>query len=250
MIFKSDEMAITIGAYGRSDVGWRRSSNEDAFILRPDLGFFAVADGMGGAAAGEVASRLFIESAESVLDDRRTDARKADLVRMVFSTANRRIWEAAVTTPKYRGMGCTADVLVVSGQDYVVGHVGDSRTYLFRKGTVRQITKDHSLVQEQLDQGLISQEQARSHTHRNVVIRSVGIGEVLAVDLVSGKAFDGDAFLLCSDGLTDMIDDAAIQNVFERPAEIADRTEQLIALAKSAGGRDNITVVLCEVKGR
>jgi protein phosphatase len=144
-------------------------------------------------------------------------------------------------------MGCTAEVVAFVDDLFVLGHVGDSRTYLFRDGVLRRITKDHSLVQDQVDRKLISEEEARTHAMRNVIIRAVGIEEPLAVDILRGRAFPGDLFLLCSDGLSDMSEEDAIAARLAGPASLADKAEALIALAKAGGGKDNVTVVLCEV---
>ncbi len=144
-------------------------------------------------------------------------------------------------------MGCTAELIAFSNQNYVLGHVGDSRTYLYRKGQLRQMTHDHSLIQEQVDQGIITPDEAKRHSLRNIILRAVGTQETIAVDLIRGKAQFGDLFLLCSDGLTDMIDDLLIQEVLSLPVDIVQKGEKLIDLARLKGGFDNITVVLCEV---
>jgi serine/threonine protein phosphatase PrpC len=235
-------------SFGKSDIGLKRSNNEDAFVLEPDLRFFALADGMGGAASGEVASQIFIETVLKVFSkvDKRSEQETLEFVQNAFRLANESILNRA-GEPHHHGMGCTAELLAFYGQNYVLGHVGDSRTYHFRQGQLRQMTKDHSLIQDQLDQGLITQDEARRHAHRNVILRAVGVDQVLAVDLVKGKCLPGDIFLLCSDGLTDMTDDISIQNVLSLPLHLAQKGEKLIELAKSAGGYDNITIILCAV---
>jgi serine/threonine protein phosphatase PrpC len=235
-------------SFGKSDIGLKRSNNEDAFVLEPDLRFFALADGMGGAASGEVASQIFIETVLKVFSkvDKRSEQETLEFVQNAFRLANESILNRA-GEPHHHGMGCTAELLAFYGQNYVLGHVGDSRTYHFRQGQLRQMTKDHSLIQDQLDQGLITQDEARRHAHRNVILRAVGVDQVLAVDLVKGKCLPGDIFLLCSDGLTDMTDDISIQNVLSLPLHLSQKGEKLIELAKSAGGYDNITIILCAV---
>jgi protein phosphatase len=144
-------------------------------------------------------------------------------------------------------MGCTAEVLAFHGERFVLGHVGDSRTYLFRRGHLRQLTRDHSLVQEQVEQGLLTPEQARAHSLRNVILRAVGTNESLAVDILRGKSVPGDIFLLCSDGLHDMVEDGQIQVILGAREAIPAKTARLIEAAKSAGGYDNITALLCEI---
>ncbi len=236
-------------SFGKSDVGLRRSNNEDAFVLKPELGFAAVADGMGGPAAGEVASRIFIETAVDVFSASppQPEQQASELIQKVFRFSNEKILFAAADNPQRRGMGCTAEVLAFHDQGYVAGHVGDSRTYIFRGKNLKQITQDHSIVQEQLDQGLITPAEARRHSLRHVILRAVGIKETLAVDLIRGKTLPGDIFLLCSDGLTDMVEDALIRKALIPHSDLNQKVDRLIELAKSAGGRDNITVVLCEV---
>jgi serine/threonine protein phosphatase PrpC len=229
-----------ITPFGKSDVGLKRSNNEDAFITGDDGRVAIVADGMGGTAAGEVASRIFVETAAS-------EKETVEWVQQAFSLANTKIFEYARANSQYRGMGCTAETIVFFQHRYVVGHVGDSRTYLFRHGKLKQITKDHSLVEEQKDQGLMTDGEARKHPHRNIILRAVGVDERLTVDIVNGEAGPGDCFLLCSDGLTDMVDDPAIEGTLSRSLSISQQVENLIDLAKSAGGHDNITVVLCKV---
>ncbi|MGD9247342.1 MAG: SpoIIE family protein phosphatase, partial [Desulfobacteraceae bacterium] len=130
---------------------------------------------------------------------------------------------------------------------FVIGHMGDSRTYRYRNGILKQLTKDHSLVQDQIDQGLITKEQARTHSMRNVILRAVGVRPSPALDTLRGPVYQGDLFLLCSDGLTDLVEDSEIKMVLSLDADLSLKTEHLIDLAKRAGGKDNITVVLAQV---
>ena len=146
-------------------------------------------------------------------------------------------------------MGCTAELLVFLDHGYVLGHVGDSRTYLFRSGQLKRLTNDHSVVQSQLDQGLINAAEARKHPMRNVILRAVGTNEVLAFDLIRGRIQLGDLFLLCSDGLTDMVEDGVLREVLAADLPLLQKVDQLVDLANSAGGHDNITVILGEVAG-
>jgi protein phosphatase len=149
--------------------------------------------------------------------------------------------------PDHEGMGCTAELVGFFNEGFVLGHMGDSRTYRLRNGELKQLSKDHSLVQDQTDKGLITADEARNHPMRNVILRAVGIKQELALDLVSGKTLSGDLLLLCSDGLTDMVDDSVIQEVLSSMIELAQKADRLVELAKSGGGHDNITVVLSEV---
>ena len=166
-----------------------------------------------------------------------------------FRLAHEKIRDHASRNPLHKGMGCTAELLAFSDQGFVVGHLGDSRTYRFRNGNLKQLTHDHSLIQDQLDKGLIGEEKARRHPLRNVILKAVGIDEDLALDLIRGRTYPEDQFLLCSDGLTDMVDDVAIGNVFNSPIPAGKKVDQLIELALSGGGKDNITVVLIDIKG-
>jgi len=247
--FGYNKIMGTISCFGKSDVGLRRSNNEDAFFISPDRMVFSVADGMGGAASGEVASRIFVDACREIFPsgEMKTDNEVLLSVQMAFQAANERILKQGRENPVQQGMGCTAELMVFNDKTYILGHVGDSKTYIFRQGALRQITKDHSLVQDQLDQGIITPAEARNHHLRHVINRAVGIGDTLAVDLIKGKSSEGDVFLLCSDGLTDTVDDAALERVLSSERSLEQRVERLINLAKSSGGYDNITIILCEV---
>jgi protein phosphatase len=240
---------IKIKFYGKTDTGLIRKRNEDAFILRPDFGFGAVADGMGGEQKGEVASRIFVETALEVFSGCTRISGEEELSRMVqrtFGAANERILAWAGNN-KVEKMGCTAELIAFCGSVYVLGHVGDSRTYRLRRGQLRQLTRDHSLVQEQLDQGVVTPAQAQKSRWRNVILRAVGTEDSLAVDLLKGTITPGDLFLLCSDGLTNMVEDAVIQDILTGPLMPESKVDRLIELAKETGGQDNITAVVCEV---
>ncbi|HAA02493.1 MAG TPA: Stp1/IreP family PP2C-type Ser/Thr phosphatase [Syntrophobacteraceae bacterium] len=238
--------------YGKTDTGIRRLDNEDAFVIVSELDLCALADGMGGAAAGELASRYFTESvAETFAGVReRSEQEIVGLVEKAFRSANERILLDATNNPAHKGMGCTAELLAFLDHGYVLGHVGDSRTYLFRSGQIKRLTNDHSVVQSQIDQGLITAVEARKHPLRNVILRAVGTNEVLAIDLIRGRIQNGDLFLLCSDGLTDMVDEVVLKRVLSADLSLHEKVDQLIEVANSAGGHDNITVVLGEVAGR
>ncbi len=238
-----------IAFYGKTDVGLKRKNNEDAFIVEPDNYFCLAADGMGGAAAGELASAIFAQTAVELLSNKieRSEEDAAILVQKVFTIANERILEHVKENPAHKGMGCTAELLVFSNSRFIIGHVGDSRTYRFRDGKMDQLTHDHSLVQKQLDEGLITPEEARNHSMRNIILRAVGTKKELPLDILRGSASSGDLFLLCSDGLTDLVDDSEIQNTLQHFDSLPEKTDKLIQLAKDAGGKDNITVVLSEI---
>ena len=236
-------------AAGKSDVGLKRSNNEDALLVKPDLGFCLVADGMGGAAAGEIASRILSDTAIEVFSNNTASTQEETVsqIQRVFGLANERIQTHIYQHPQHKGMGCTAELLAFSGTEFVIGHIGDSRTYRLADGRLKQLTKDHSLVQEQIDLGLITPVEAHSHSMRNVILRAVGVEEELALDIIRGKTTRRDLFLLCSDGLTDMLSDDKIQEAVLSILPLEDKITQLIDLAKAAGGFDNITVALVEM---
>lgn len=239
---------LNIALFAATDIGLRRSKNEDSYAVMPERGLLAVADGMGGAAAGEVASRIFADTALEVFSGAlATQEDVLAAVREAFRLANERILGYASGNPRFKDMGCTAEVLAFHGGGFVLGHVGDSRSYLFRRGQLRQLTRDHSLVQEQIEQGLLTPDQARTHSLRNVILRAVGTSETLAVDLVRGKSLEGDIFLLCSDGLHDMVEDELIRDILAPREGIPAKAARLVETARSSGGYDNITVVLGEV---
>jgi len=239
-----------IGYSGKSDTGLVRINNEDTFVIEPDAGFCLVADGMGGGAAGELASRIFAESALEVFLDNEdlSEQEVVETVKKAFQMANEKILDYASQNTFHESMGCTAELIVFTGGGFVLGHMGDSRTYRVRNGLLKQLTKDHSLVQDQIDQGALTPEEARNHSLRHVILRAVGAEENLALDLIRGKIYPDDLFLLCSDGLTDMVDDGLIGNVLKSAGSLNQKAEKLIELAKSAGGNDNITVVISEIQ--
>ncbi|PID40959.1 MAG: serine/threonine protein phosphatase [Proteobacteria bacterium] len=232
--------------YGATDVGNVRSNNEDVFFINQACHYCLVADGMGGAAAGEVAAGIFAETAQAVFagHDGTSEENTIARVQATFKLANDKILKQVERNPKYQGMGCTAELLAFSGGSFIIGHVGDSRTYRLRNHSLKQLTRDHSLVQEQLDQGLITPEEARRHAMRNVILRAVGVNDTVALDILKGKKRSQDLFLLCSDGLTDMIETDAIASALNRDASLDERTLALIQMAKQAGGKDNVTVAL------
>jgi len=240
---------LNINFAGKTNVGLKRSTNEDVFVIEGQRGFCLVADGLGGAAAGDLASRFFAEATVEVFR-KAADLDEENVVMRIqesFRMAHDKIRDHVSKNPLHNGMGCTAELLAFSDQGFIVGHLGDSRTYRFRNGHLKQLTHDHSLVQDQIDKGLIGEEKARRHPLRNVILKAVGIDEDLALDLIRGRTYPEDQFLLCSDGLTDMVDDVDIGNVFNSPLPADKKVDRLIDLALSGGGKDNITVVLIDI---
>jgi protein phosphatase len=234
---------------GKTDIGLRRSNNEDVFVTSPELGFCLAADGMGGAAAGDLASSILADTALEVFTQAtdRSEKEIAYRVKKTFYFANERMLEHVAQKPNHKGMGCTAELLAFTDGGFIIGHVGDSRTYRFRKGELEQLTQDHTLVQEQVEQGLIPPDTVRNHPFRNIILRAVGQDNELALDLLRGKILPGDLFLLNSDGLTDMIQDDQIREILTTDVDIHRKVDELIESAKDAGGIDNITVVLVAI---
>jgi protein phosphatase len=227
------------GFAGASDTGRKRRRNEDAYVVAPPL--FAVADGMGGAQAGEVASRL----AKAALEDTDSGSLKgSERVVSLIQEANRRVYERSNADPEASGMGTTMTVALVEGAHVVFGHVGDSRAYMLRDGRMEQLTEDHSLVNELLKSGKLSPEEAETHPQRSVITRAVGTDPDVDVETFTVDAQAGDVFLICSDGLTDMVDDEEIFGVLDRHQDDLDRASKaLVSAANRGGGVDNITVV-------
>jgi protein phosphatase len=231
---------MSIGAIGReSNTGNKRRRNEDSFVVAPPL--FAVADGMGGAQAGEVASKL----AAAALED--TDPGSAggeERVVALIQAANRRVYERSNADPAASGMGTTITAALVEGTRVTFGHVGDSRAYLLRDGVMEQLTEDHSLVNELMKSGKLSPEEAETHPQRSVITRALGTDPDVDVDTFVVEAQEGDLFLICSDGLTTMVGDEDILELLEKHHDDLDRAaKSLVAAANRAGGEDNITVV-------
>lgn len=243
-------MDLTVAA--RTDVGMIRSGNEDSFFAHAtrERGIFIVADGMGGHAAGEVASEMTVQIISRELHDLRdadgaAEERVSDSIRL----ANRAVYERTMQESDKQGMGTTASVLLVSGNRYLIGQVGDSRIYLLRDGALKQLTKDHSYVQEQVDAGLLTPEQARYHPYSNVITRCVGASDAVDPDTYSGDLKPGDTFLVASDGLTGMVDDRRLQQLLLSRASAGRVVDALIAEANYRGGLDNITAIVVQITG-
>jgi PPM family protein phosphatase len=240
---------MRISCAGNTDVGVVRSGNEDSFLLDCSRGLFIVADGMGGHAAGEVASEMAVRIISTELGSLRglSDGEAAGRMRSAIRKANAEIFERTLAEHDKRGMGTTATVMVLFSRRYLIGQVGDSRAYLLREGDFLQLTKDHSYVQEQVDAGLLTPEQARTHPYSNVITRCVGANEDVAPDVYFGNLEKGDQVLLASDGLTGMLEDqqiAGIMNEEENP-EVA--VSKMITDANRRGGLDNITAIVIRV---
>ena len=226
-----------------TDTGKKRRRNEDDYVVEPPL--FAVADGMGGAQAGELASSL---AAGAVRDDRSGAGSGERHVVELIQEANRRVYQRSSEDATVSGMGTTMTVALVEDGHVAFGHVGDSRAYLVRGGTLEQLTEDHSLVQELVRSGQLSPEEAGTHPQRSVITRALGSDPDVDVDTFSIDAHEGDLFMLCSDGLTSMVDDEVILRTVEKHREnLQAAAKALIRAANKAGGEDNITVVFFEI---
>ncbi len=240
-----------------SDTGMQRPHNEDSAITDPAIGLAVVADGMGGYRAGEVASAIAAKTILNTMrgelqaahnDPRNTSASlsaESALVRDSILDANRHIFRTATEVPQYKGMGTTVVVVLFYNNIVTVAHVGDSRVYRLRNGNLAQITTDHSLAQELINQGLFTAEEAETNTPKNWVTRALGVDEKVEVDIQEQVAESGDVYLLCSDGLNDMINDEEIRLTLNQySCDLSGAAHELVRLANEGGGKDNISVVL------
>lgn len=219
--------------------------------MAPDAGVFIVADGMGGHAAGEVASEMSVQivgrSLENVVG--RPDAEAAETIRKGIVEANAAIFQRTLVEQDKRGMGTTVTAMVINGERYMIGQVGDSRAYLLRDGQLLQITKDHSYVQEQVDAGYLTPAQARTHPYSNVITRCVGANSDVAPDVYGGTLHGSDHFLLASDGLTGMLEDEDLLTILTSGRSPGELVDKLISEANRRGGLDNVTVIIVRIDG-
>jgi protein phosphatase len=228
-----------------SDVGLRRSVNEDRYAIAPELGLYLVADGMGGHTAGQVASDLAAESAVRALETLEgAQPTLTEKLRYAVAAANREVFDTAQEKPHLAGMGTTLVALLWGGGRVALAHVGDSRAYLVRHGKIRQLTDDHSLVAELVRRREITALAARGHPHRHVLTRAVGVRRTVEPDLAELTPTPGDLFVLCSDGLTGHVQDEEIAAAVSGEVDLDAACAQLIELANSRGGDDNTTVVV------
>lgn len=237
-----------------TDVGCVRDNNEDAIVINPAHGIAVLADGMGGYNAGEVASALATELTASEMARWLAEAGDVagphDITRAMeicVDNANRAIFDSANTHDEYAGMGTTLVMAVCHGTQLFTGHVGDSRAYRWRADALTQLTRDHSLLQEQLDAGLITPEEAATSGSRNLVTRALGVEDTVLLEVQAFDTQPDDLYLLCSDGLTDMVAEEDIAALLGVPQPLEDMAQALVASANANGGRDNIAVVLIQV---
>lgn len=254
------DMSTVLEIVTSSNPGMVRSNNEDAVMANTECGFAVLADGMGGYNAGEVASgmattmlgaelpKAFIERDPSSVVGGRSWAEVT--LETLMGLVNSAIYQSSQTQPQYAGMGTTLVVAVFHDNKVTVGHIGDSRMYRLRGEDFQQITRDHSLLQEQLDAGLITPEQARHSQNKNLVTRAVGIDPEVVAEIHDHAVMSGDVYLLCSDGLNDMVEDDEIaMTLGALSANLELCAMQLIQMANDNGGRDNVSVILVKVKG-
>jgi protein phosphatase len=242
---------VQLSVAARSDIGMIRAGNEDNFFAEANAqrGLFIVADGMGGHAAGEVASEMAVQivTRELAATNGIADPAVSEKVRAALRSANLAIFTRTLEEVDKQGMGTTASVLLLADRNYLIGQVGDSRIYLLRDGALRQLTKDHSYVQEQVDAGFLTPEQARYHPYSNVITRCVGASESVEPDVYTGEVKAGDLFLVASDGLTGMVDDRRLQQLLLSRASPGRLVDALISEANGRGGLDNITAIVVQV---
>jgi protein phosphatase len=248
-------MRIEVAGY--THVGMKRNHNEDNYLILTDENLCCVADGMGGHSSGEIASKIAVEELAEFfrMTSRDEDAtwpfkmdkgRNYDENRLAtgIKLANKSIFDKASTDQKYKGMGTTIVSVHFTNAAAYVGHVGDSRVYYFRQGVLRQVTEDHSLLNDYLKAKKLTPEEIENFPHKNVIVRALGMKETVAVDVAKVEAQQGDIFLLCSDGLSGMVTDPQMQDILARTSELEKACSQLIDMANAAGGNDNVTCVL------
>lgn len=236
-------------AAGISHIGNIRTNNEDAFYLNEQHNLIAVADGMGGHKAGEIASSIAIEAIASLITIKDNNAMMpAEVFRKVFSEANQRIWSKAHETEDCKGMGTTLTAAWVVEDLAYVAHIGDSRAYLVHEGKIRQVTRDHTLVEELIKNGSIDRESALSHPQKNVLMKAVGADDSVSPDLHEIEVYEGDILLLCSDGLTHYLKAFEICELLSNEATLEASVNLMTELALERGGADNITAVAIRIE--
>jgi PPM family protein phosphatase len=232
---------LRIDAGASSDVGQLRTGNEDSFLIDDRLSLYAVADGMGGHQGGEVASATAIEALRAAVAS-------GDPIDTAIVRANAAVFEKAATDRGLAGMGTTLTAIAIVGEStLLIGHVGDSRAYRVRDGVLEQLTEDHSLVEELVREGRLSPEEAKVHPQRSIITRTIGVEHDVEVDLLAIEARTGDRILICSDGLTTMLDDDEVARIAQLDADPRLAADHLVDAANEAGGEDNITVVVIDV---
>ncbi len=237
-----------------TDIGKHREINQDSYFVseEQELPLFIIADGMGGHKAGEVASKMAIDIIKEKILEKAKDIKLeeniiAEIIREAIESANVKVYEASKEKEECSGMGTTITMTYILDNKAFIGQVGDSRAYLLRDNELIQLTKDHSLVAELLRNGSITEEEAECHPQRNLITRAVGTDEGIDIDIVTEKLYEEDLILLCTDGLTNMVDDNEIKEVLLKRKDIKTACDELVNLANNNGGYDNITVVAVKI---
>ncbi|NPV91397.1 MAG: Stp1/IreP family PP2C-type Ser/Thr phosphatase [Firmicutes bacterium] len=234
--------------WARTEVGLVRQLNEDSFLVKPERGFLAVADGMGGHQAGEVASQLAVATLDRVVQGVEDDPQPGLTLERAFLEANTEVWRQGQSNPDFYGMGTTLTAVLVGDKSLSAAHVGDSRLYLCREGKLRQLTSDHSVVEELLRSGVISPQAAVNHPFRHILTRALGTEKSVNVDLIEETTMPGDRLMLCSDGLTNLVSDQELEKILGDPDHTPESSvDELTELALKRGGHDNITVVIAHL---
>lgn len=253
-------LPIHIAARGETDVGQKRDHNEDSFVVDEDLGLFVVADGMGGHAGGGTASRLAVESIQARMWKARAaqpdlfkklatleESPLREVLRDAVEGACRDIFRAAQGDPALAGMGTTVTAVAMAGPNTFVAHVGDSRCYRIRAGQINQITRDHSLLEDYKEaKPDMTEEEERNFPHKNVITRALGMRDTVQVDIKPHQIFDGDIYLMCSDGLSGMVEDGSILRIVTQAKSLERAVAELVDTANRAGGTDNITTLVLQ----
>ena len=253
---------MKLAAAGRTHVGMKRAHNEDSLRLCREENLFIVADGMGGHASGEVASQMSVETLAEFFratseDDEITwpykmdKDRRYDESRVItgIKLSNRRIFESASRDARLKGMGTTIVVTFFAKENCYIGHVGDSRVYRYRNGGLKQLTEDHSLLNDYIKMRQLTPEEIEAFPHKNVIVRALGMKETVQVDVVQEAPEHGDVYLLCSDGLSGMVTDDGLSDILGQTEDLDSACEQMINAANDNGGTDNITVILIRYQG-
>ncbi|MBO5179209.1 MAG: Stp1/IreP family PP2C-type Ser/Thr phosphatase [Clostridia bacterium] len=238
--------------YGITDVGKERNKNEDIILIpknSDDVQLFVLADGMGGAAAGEIASNLAVSACKEFFENNIERAQNdpyeiCEVMRESILAANEKVLEMSINNEKYYGMGTTLIALYVCKNKIYIGHIGDSRVYRIRKNIIRQLTKDHSFVQELVNSGTITKQEAKNHPRKNVLTKVIGYEENIQPDIITKGFLKDDVILMCSDGLTNMVEEKDIYEIIAKnTSDVCKMTKTLVDEANQAGGLDNISVI-------
>lgn len=251
---------MQIKCFGLTDIGRKRGRNEDSFLVNQDLGLYVVADGMGGHSGGEFASRFAVSTVEEVLQSMNMDPEATvisgvnedgtnfgDRLRYAIEVASQKIYDQALYEPELKGMGTTVTAVIVDENKACIANVGDSRVYHIRGNDISQVTEDHSLVSEQIKAGILTEEEAKKHKLKNIITRSVGYQEEVEADLFYLDLEPGDSLVMCTDGLTNLVEDSFIYDTVKKSSgNLEQACKVLVSEANEKGGDDNITVIVCE----